>query len=242
MTEERKTEGICLRAVEYGDSDRIITLLTDNLGKIAVRARGVSSPKSRLRHAAIPFSFGEYILTLKGENYSLKSFDYNDAFTSISDDLVRYFSGAAGLEIADKLTEENVSVQAEMARLLRLLMNLCYDKQGPDALLFYLLDMLRIAGYAVSRGDLLADKDPKYFVFDLEEGRFLSSSLRSPYAVKITVGAARLLTAFLDGECEAGERGDFAEVFAVLSQYVKVKTGRNLKALFELCDLLRNGN
>ena len=199
MTEEKKTEGICLRAVEYGDSDRIITLLTDKLGKIAVRARGVSSPKSRLRHAAIPFSFGEYILTLKGDYYALKSFDYNDAFTSVSDDLVRYFSGAAGLEIADKLTEENVSVQAEMARLLRLLMNLCYDHAGTDALLFYTLDMLKIAGYAVSRGELTPDRDPKYFVFDLEEGRFLSSATRSPYAVKITQSASRLLTSFLDG-------------------------------------------
>ena len=33
----------------------------------------------------------------------------------------------------------------------------------------------------------------------------------------------------------------FAEVFSVLSQYVKVKTGKNLRATFELCDLLRNG-
>ena len=127
MKEEIKTDAICLRSVEYGESDRIITLLTDKLGKIAVRARGVSSPKSRLRHAAVPFSFGEYILVENGDFYSLKSFDYNDAFTSVSDDLVRYFSSAAALEVADKLTEENVSVSEELARLLRFLMTVCYD-------------------------------------------------------------------------------------------------------------------
>ena len=103
MREEIKTEGICLRSVEYGESDRIITLLTDNQGKLAVRAKGISSPKSKLRHAATPFSFGEYILTVNGEFYTLKSFDYKDAFTAVSDDLTRYFSGAAALVIFSEM-------------------------------------------------------------------------------------------------------------------------------------------
>ena len=241
MTEEIKTEGVCLRAVEYGESDRIITLLTDKLGKIAVRARGVSSQKSKLRHAAIPFSFGEYILVMKGEFFTLKSFDYNDAFTAISDDLIRYFAGTAGLEIADKLTEESVPVHQEMARLLRLLMSLSYDGGGLPALLAYLLDMLQIAGYGISAGELTVLRAPKYFLFDLEEGGFVPSSHRSPYALKMSVGAVRLLLAFSEGREEQGEKADFAEVFSVLSQYMKVKTGKNLRALFELCDLLRNG-
>ncbi len=241
MKEEKKTDGICLRSVEYGESDRIITLLTDKLGKITVRARGVSSPKSRLRHAAVPFSFGEYILAENGDFYSLRSFDYNDAFTAVSDDLVRYFSATAALEIADKLTEEMVPVNEEMARLLRFLMSVCYDKGGVPEFLRYFLDMLMIAGYAVSMGTMTKDSDPKYFVFDLEGGCFSSSALRTPYAVKMTASSVRLLASFLEGEGAEGDPLSFAEIFSVLSQYVKVKTGKNLRAAFELCDLLRNG-
>ena len=241
MTEEIKTEGVCLRAVEYGESDRIITLLTDKFGKIAVRARGVSSAKSKLRHAAIPFSFGEYILAVKGDFYTLKSFDYNDAFTSISDDLVRYFSGTAGLEVADKLTEESVPVHEEMARLLRLLMTLCYDGGGTPDLLVYLLDMLRIAGYAITLGAYAEGRDPKYYFFDLEGGGFVSSVMRGNAIVKMSGDAVLLLASFLRGERREGSPILFAELFALLSQYVKVKTGKNLRALFELSDLLRNG-
>ncbi len=241
MKEEIKTDAICLRSVEYGESDRIITLLTDKLGKIAVRARGVSSPKSRLRHAAVPFSFGEYILVENGDFYSLKSFDYNDAFTSVSDDLVRYFSSAAALEVADKLTEENVSVSEELARLLRFLMTVCYDGGSLPDFLRYFTDMLSIAGYAVSAGSMKAGDDPKYFVFDLEGGGFASSALHSAYAVKMTSSAARAFSSFLLGKDASFSRSDFSEVFSVLSQYVKLKTGRNLRALFELSDLLRNG-
>ena len=241
MTEEIKTEGICLRAVEYGESDRIITLLTDDLGKIAVKAKGISSPKSKLRHAALPFAFGEYILSCKGDFYTLKAFDYLDAFTAVSDDLIRYFCGTAALEIADKLTEESAPVREELARLLRLLMTLCYDGGSLPEFLCYLLDMLTIAGYRISTGEFTALCDPKYYVFDLEEGGIVPSSRRSPYALKMTAGAMRALSAFSEGETLDTEKEIYAEIFALLSQYVKLKTGKNLRALFELCDLLRNG-
>ena len=241
MKEEIKTNAICLRSVEYGENDRIITLLTDKYGKVSVRARGVSSPKSRLRQAAVTFSFGEYILVPNGDFYTLRSFDYNDAFITVSDDLVRYFSAAAALEIADKLTEEMVPVEEELARLLRLLMTLCYDKGGITDFLRYFLDMLQIAGYGVSLGSMKEDDDPKYFVFDLEGGGFASTALRSAYVVKMTSAAVRLFVRYIEGEDLEGESTSFVEIFSVLSQYVKVKTGRNLKALFELCDLLRNG-
>ena len=241
MKEEIKAEGVCLRSVEYGESDRIITLLTDKLGKISVRARGISSPKSRLRQATVPFSFGEYILVENGDFYTLKAFDYNDAFTAVSDDLVRYFSACAALELADKLTEEKVQVGGELARLLRLLLSLCYDKGGVSDFLVYFLDMLSIAGYGVSLGDMKLGDEPKYFVFDLEGGGFTPSASHNPYAVKMTTSALRLFASYLAGEPVEGEKGDYAEVFSVLSQYVKLKTGRNLRALFELSDLLRNG-
>ncbi len=241
MKEEIKVDGICLRSVEYGENDRIITLLTDKSGKVSVRARGISSPKSRLRQATIPFAFGEYILVENGDFYTLKNFDYHDAFTSVSDDLTRYFSACAALEIADKLTEERVQVGGELARLLRLLMTLCYDKGGISDFLRYFLDMLSIAGYAVSMGSMKLGDEPKYFVFDLEGGGFSTTVSHNPYAVKMTSNSMRLLASFISGEDVEGEKGSYVEIFALLSQYVKLKTGRNLKALFELSDLLRNG-
>ena len=241
MKEEIKTNAICLRSTEYGENDRIITLLTDKSGKVSVRVHGVSSPKSKVRQAAIPFSFGEYILVEKGEYYTLRSFDYADAFTAVSDDLVRYFAASAALEIADKLTEEMVSVSEELARLLRFLMRLCYDKGGISDFLRYFLDMLSIAGYGLTLGTMDPNSDPKYYVFDLEGGGFSSTSLHNPYAVKMTSSSTRLLACYIAGEDLEGESASFVEIFSILSQYVKVKTGRNLKALFELCDLLRNG-
>jgi DNA repair protein RecO (recombination protein O) len=41
-------EGIVLRRVDYGESDRILTVLTRGRGKLGVIARGVRKPKSKL--------------------------------------------------------------------------------------------------------------------------------------------------------------------------------------------------
>lgn len=41
-------EGIVLRRVDYGESDRVLTVLTRAHGKIGVMARGVRKPQSRL--------------------------------------------------------------------------------------------------------------------------------------------------------------------------------------------------
>ena len=41
-------EAIVLKRIEYGEADRILTVLTKNHGKISVIAKGVRKPKSKL--------------------------------------------------------------------------------------------------------------------------------------------------------------------------------------------------
>ena len=239
MTEEIKTEGICLRSTEVGEGDRIITLLTDNCGKIAVKVRGVSSPKSRLRQAAVPFAFGQYILLKKNGYHSLKSFDFSDPFTQIPDDLLRYYLGSAALELADKLTEESIPVTRELARLLRFLMTLCYDGGGIPSFILYVLDFMKIAGYGLQAGDYDGALEAKYFVFDLEEGALRLAEKKPLYCFRLSPNAVRLLAAFLKGEEPDSEAAIYAEILSLFSQYIRYKTGGTVRSFFELSDLIR---
>jgi DNA repair protein RecO (recombination protein O) len=43
-----KTDGIVLREVAYQDSDKLLTVLTREYGKLTVRARGVRSSRSQV--------------------------------------------------------------------------------------------------------------------------------------------------------------------------------------------------
>ena len=42
------TDGVILRRVDYGESDRVLTVLTRDHGKLGVIARGVRKPGSRM--------------------------------------------------------------------------------------------------------------------------------------------------------------------------------------------------
>ena len=72
-------EGICLRAVDYGENDKIITLYLAEYGKIGVSAKGCKSAKSKLKYAVSPLCFGKYNLVRK-KNFVLAGCDCIDSF------------------------------------------------------------------------------------------------------------------------------------------------------------------
>ncbi len=61
------THGIILRRIDYGEADRIITMLTDGYGKIRVMAKGVRKSKSKLAGGIELFSVSE-IHFIKGRS------------------------------------------------------------------------------------------------------------------------------------------------------------------------------
>lgn len=61
------THAIILRRLDYGEADRIITLLTDGYGKIRVMAKGVRKSKSKLAGGIELFSVSE-IHFIKGRS------------------------------------------------------------------------------------------------------------------------------------------------------------------------------
>lgn len=64
MAKERTVvRGVVLRAVDTKESDKILTVLTDKLGKTAVVAKGARSRKSRTAAASQLLAYSELVLT-----------------------------------------------------------------------------------------------------------------------------------------------------------------------------------
>ena len=103
-TVEEKLNGLCVRTVDYKDNDRLITLCTAEKGKILAKATGCKTPKAKLKYAASPLCFGEYLLIETGGRYTLKGCEAYDTFSDIATDLKRYYGGFSVLEWLDKLT------------------------------------------------------------------------------------------------------------------------------------------
>ena len=57
-----KWEAIVLKARAYGESNKIVTLLTREAGKVATMARGAKKPSSRLASVTQPFTYGMFMV------------------------------------------------------------------------------------------------------------------------------------------------------------------------------------
>ena len=78
-----KTKGIVIAENNMGDFDKMVTMLTPNLGKISCSARGARRPKSQLMAGTQYLCFGEYILYKSQETYNINSCDPIEVFYNI---------------------------------------------------------------------------------------------------------------------------------------------------------------
>lgn len=120
--------GIVLKYIKLGESDKIITLLTDKLGKVDVVAHGARKSKSRFMASTQPFCYGEYQL-YKGKNlYTLNQSNIVESFQVILMDLNKVAYGLYFLELIDNLTENESKSISIFALLLKTLYVLSHDE------------------------------------------------------------------------------------------------------------------
>ena len=122
--EQGKTvaHGLILRETETKETDKILTVLTAEMGKIPVIARGARRKNSRLAAACQLFAWSEMTLYKRGSWYYMDAADPVELFAGLQKDLVR-LSLAAYLA---ELTEFVAGEENPVPELLRLLLNGLY--------------------------------------------------------------------------------------------------------------------
>lgn len=102
----QKVEGIVLRTVDYGETHKIVTVYTHELGKVALMARGAKKPKSRFASACQPFVQAVFIFQHTRGIGSLNSADIVESYRYIRSDLMKTAYASYCAELLDKLTED----------------------------------------------------------------------------------------------------------------------------------------
>lgn len=98
--------GLVLRTADYKESSRMLTVLTDRLGKLSVSARGAVRGKSRYAAACQPFAFSELTLSESKDRYYLKEAATLELFSGLADRLEDYALGSYFLELLDAACPE----------------------------------------------------------------------------------------------------------------------------------------
>jgi DNA repair protein RecO (recombination protein O) len=102
------TKGIVLSRTDYGEADRIITVLTPEQGKLRLMARGVRKAKSKLAGGIELFSISDLTyLAGRGEIGTLVSSRLDNHYVNIVKDIERVQLGYELIKITHKATEDN---------------------------------------------------------------------------------------------------------------------------------------
>lgn len=135
-----KINGIILSENNLGDFDKMLTMLTPELGKISCVAKGARRPKSALLAGTQIFCFGEY-LVYKGTNtYHINSVEPIEIFYNIRTDLDKLKYAVHINKIIRDVTHENQNCY----KILQLLLNTLYTISETDKNLDLVLNIFKM--------------------------------------------------------------------------------------------------
>jgi DNA repair protein RecO (recombination protein O) len=103
-----RVEGIIIRSMDYGESNKIITLFTREVGKVGVMVRGAKKMNSRHSSAAQLFTYGEFVFFKSGAQ--LGTLNHADIITShhrLRQDLVLTAFSSYLAEMVDRILTDN---------------------------------------------------------------------------------------------------------------------------------------
>lgn len=197
-----QTEGLVLRCRNYGESHKILTLLTPR-GKLSLIARGARKPKSRLAGVAQPLVQGMFVYFHRGTKGTMGSLNQGEVihhfYRAFEASLVRQAYAMYFLESADRLSEVESPSQGMYLFLLNTL-TLLESGTDPQILkLIFDLKVLAASGYRPvwERCQHCGREDGPYLA-SVRFGGLLCADCRQqdPQAVAVTETAVKLLRLF----------------------------------------------
>ncbi|HEX7481239.1 MAG TPA: DNA repair protein RecO [Polyangiales bacterium] len=143
-------DALVVRSVDYGEADRIVTLLTPTLGKVSVLARGARRSKRRFAGTLEPFTLLDVEVSFgHGELGSLWGAQVKQAFPAILRDLPRLAVAGCALELVRELLAPRAPDATIFETTVHLLHALEAEQAEPmAALLAYQARVLALAGFA----------------------------------------------------------------------------------------------
>ncbi|MCR2803173.1 DNA repair protein RecO [Paenibacillus soyae] len=224
-----RVEGIVIRSMDYGESNKIVTLLTKTNGKAGVLIRGAKKVKSRHSSLAQPFTYGEYQY-FRGTG--LGTLNHGEIIESHHDlrmhlDLSAYASYAA--ELTDRTLQEEEPSVFYFEQLKACLTAFSEGKDPQIVMHVYEMRVLDLSGYApeleecVSCGNRVGP-----FKLSAHAGGVLCGRCggRDPSAAAISESAHKLLRLF--------RRLDMRRLGAItVKPETKTELKRHMRALMD---------
>lgn len=135
-----KTKGIVLAQHNLGDNDKMIIILTPDLGKIGCAAKGARRPKSALMAGTQFLCFADFVIFKGVNSYNINSCDPIEIFYNIRLDIDKLKYASEVAKIAQDVTDENQSSY----KVLQLVLNTIYMISESDRDMDFIMSVFKL--------------------------------------------------------------------------------------------------
>lgn len=229
---------VVLRKLDYGEADRIYTLLTRDHGKVGAIARGVRRASSRLAPALELFGQVEVQLA-RGRNLDVVTEAVRLPGQGIAADVERTAHASLIAELADRVSDERHPVEGLFELTALSLRELAVETEPRRASAYFMVSALDVLGYApqlqrCASCELPLPEAPA--AFSAAAGGFLCADCAPPGAHPVPVAALKVLRVMAAGGIELYRRLKLdellmGEVERVLETQLEYHLDRQLKSL-----------
>jgi DNA repair protein RecO (recombination protein O) len=236
-----RTEGIVLARRDWGEADRLITLLTPEFGKIRVLAPGARKPSSRKSGHLELFTRGRFVMA-KGRTFDkITQAETMAYYPALREELAQVSAAYLLVELVDRFLEEHDENPLLYTLLDETLERLNGDEPTALALRFFEVKLLGYVGYQPQLFECQlcgSDLEPVDQFFGIAEGGVICpacAGAASPYP-PLSVEALKVLRFIQSADWETVRRLRLAEPLAnelewLLHRYAGFQLELDLKAV-----------
>lgn len=166
------TTAVVLREVNYKESDKILTLLTREMGKQTVTARGCRKKGSQSSAACQQLVYGEFALYEYQGRWAVKEASSLRQFRGLRDNLEKLALASYFAELTEQLTQEDLPAPEVLSLLLNSLYALDQGSWPQDQVkAAFELRILALAGYEpLADACAVCGRQPERPMFHLSQG------------------------------------------------------------------------
>lgn len=194
----RTVEGIVLKVQDYGESNKIVTIYSKELGKISAIAKGAKKASSRMNAPTQVFVKGEFLVFVGKGLSTIQQAQISDSFRQIGADIEKTAYAAYIVELTDKLLEEKQPDLYLYNQLTHTMDWINRDDKYQVPIFMYELKLFSKGGFSPVLNRCVRCASKQFpFAFSIEEGGLLCNDCRyiDEHAKSISDAFAKLLNA-----------------------------------------------
>ncbi|WP_311488088.1 DNA repair protein RecO [uncultured Helcococcus sp.] len=200
-------KGLVFRSVDYGDTSKIVTVLTEDKGFISLMARGVKNPKSKKQNLVASFTEMYFEANRSGDFYYLKDGEIINDNLNLRQGLINIYLGQLFLDIVERTSIKDQVEKDHYSLLAKSLSALNNNSTKEDILKIanmFLIKYISMIGYKPSIFSCLKCKKRKFkqVYFSKELGGILCQNHYTENAIRLSFEEYQYLIDILLGVFE----------------------------------------